>query len=431
MKSGLQLLEVVPLGINFIPRANHVPTVPSFHIPCVPDSFPNQASHSPRILNSFNLTKMPSTINPPSRLWAPPKNGCLHEKDGREFSALLQSGRLAANTISGHYPKLSTHPGLIFTVSSSYGGQILLAHLSSLMYSYWDSAPSGPSAYHIAHTHLRPPLDKIAREETISWGTHRLNAPHNEFVYIIEDTDAGSIVANHTMTTFHLVLGMRTSPAAALVRAGISLPCKVRLTALPFRGALVYDGLLGGAGPVPVAAADRTRLLERYASARQNGQIVTGFLVDTTLPAETDVKKTDRPLETLSDSEKSAVNAINSARKKDGMLVFRRFGYSEQENPRHIIVMIDGNVGRGTFMSQALVPRKDEILEEIVKLTRSGRISRRIAVDDKLISEEVRVVTSHAGLEVGFYPPPCPEDLCFMETVPDGMLEQLRDRYGG
>lgn len=97
----------------------------------------------------MDKTNMPSTSNPPCRLRAAVKDACLHEKDGREFSAILQAGRLAANIIAGQYPVLTENPHLVFHLEDFPNGEVILAHLTAQMYTYWTNAPTGPSAHKV------------------------------------------------------------------------------------------------------------------------------------------------------------------------------------------------------------------------------------------------------------------------------------------
>lgn len=226
------------------------------------------------------------------------------------------------------------------------------------------------------------------------------------------------------MTLFHRVLGMRHSPVSALLGGNTPLPVKARLTALPFRGVLVYDGLISNIKPV--SPTEKRRLLERYAAARENGDIVTGLRTGRNRFTDEGADAAPRPFHSLTSSEKNAVRQIRKARREEGMLIFRRAAYTEEDNPGHMVVGLEDGRACSTFCSRRLVPSLEEILRQLIDISKSGRIPTSIAVDDRAVSEQLRVVIDHAGLYGGVYPPSCPEEIAFLARVPPNVLESLR-----
>lgn len=215
--------------------------------------------------------------NPPVTLQGgPPRNAVLPSADGRQFSACLQCALLAANSITRQYPSLLS-PDAMEAVRRTPAGQVVLSHLTALAYSYWDTAPAGPGVCTFAARHLVPPVDAVCRDECWMWGTTRLNSEVDERLTIVTETDAGSVVADPSGETFYLVCGLMSSPATAVKRAGVALPATVRLSALPFRGVLVYDGLISGGPPVPVTGEAKTKILAAYEAAKAAGALVTGM----------------------------------------------------------------------------------------------------------------------------------------------------------
>lgn len=215
--------------------------------------------------------------NPPVTLeGGAPHNAVLPSTDGRLFSACLQCALLSANSITRQYPSLLA-PAAMDAVRRTPAGQVVLCHLTALAYSYWDTAPAGPGVCTLAARHLVPPVDAVCRDECWMWGTTRLTCEVDERLTIVAETDAGSVVADPAGETFYLVCGLMSSPAAAVKRAGVALPAAVRLSALPFRGVLVYDGLVGGGPPVPVTGEAKAKILAAYEAAKAAGALVTGM----------------------------------------------------------------------------------------------------------------------------------------------------------
>ncbi|KAI0562742.1 hypothetical protein FGB62_54g126 [Gracilaria domingensis] len=403
---------------------------------------------------------MAQSSNPPSQLSDKPRNACLPRLDGIQFSAMLQSARLAANSIANLYPDIT-----VSTIDRAYGsqdGQIKLMHLSAYMYSYWHTAPTGPSVFDIAAQQLRGNLGQLFREQCAAWDTLRLNSSLSKCLYVIEEGEDGSLVADHTMTKFYRVLGMKTSPAAALIRRKAELPVATRFTALPFRGHLVYDGIIMGAQGDGLSPEKKRMLMERSRAAKAAGNVITGFHIEAARKespvsdvviekmstkqlkqfvlqrggsVSTCVERSDLVSQALSLSEKPALaeaedtksskhelskeqkdqaDRLKKLEKREGMVVFRRFGYTEESNSAHMVTLLDGSSFIGSFCSKNLVPSASEILDELLKTTeKSGKAFSMIAVDDKETANAVNLVTKEAGIYTGFYPPPSEEEQMF------------------
>lgn len=204
---------------------------------------------------------------------------------------------MSANVASNHYPKLLEDWSSLDRAYESMEGKLVLSHLTAVMYSYWDAAPSGPCVYHLTCSALRPPADAVCRDEAYGWGRLRVHAGNGDFMYIVDETDQGTIIADEMKNTFYRVYGLKKTPGQLLLGVGLTLPVQTRLTALPFRGVLVFDGMMGGAMPpetVTGLAADT--LKKNYARAKKKGRIITGLHVDTPArPAATTTTPTPTP----------------------------------------------------------------------------------------------------------------------------------------
>jgi hypothetical protein len=223
---------------------------------------------------------MPAPSRIPVTLKGGISNVILHRSDGGEFSGVLECSRLAANHVADLYPGIETPPNLDACRHSAHG-QIKLAHLTCAAYSYWDFAPQGEGVLASTIAHVQPALGDIARRDCTAWGTHRLVA---QGVYVVDERDDGCVLANKEMTKFWRVVGIITPPGKALERAGLTLPVITSLTALPFRGVLAYDGLLGmGHKPEQVTdAAVKAKLRSMYEEALAAGTIT--LAIDVTGP---------------------------------------------------------------------------------------------------------------------------------------------------
>ena len=121
------------------------------------------------------------------------------------------------------------------------------------------------------------------------------------------------------------------------------------------------------------------------------------------------------------------------------MWVFRRYGYSERENPEHHFMVMGGpmplpatDAGGGDGMmammmdpsnfwhkSAALVPTVDEILTAFRSALKSRAWGGRgkpkwIAVDAKELVDRLDEILKPAGVSAGYYPPPSDEELMSM-----------------
>ncbi|OSX69409.1 hypothetical protein BU14_1545s0002 [Porphyra umbilicalis] len=231
-------------------------------------------------------------VNPPIRLiGGPPRNALLSDRDAMDFRSNMDTAVVVVNSMIGRYP-LVFSIGALRVIRQTQDGLLVVPHLTAVAYSFWEVGPTGPGVGALTACHLVPPFDAVCRAESGAWGTTRLNAKPGEQMTVLKDTDRGSVVADAAGTTFYLVVGLRVSPATALTRAGFTLPFQTRLTALPFRGVLVYDGLVSGR-PVPVRGAQAARLEAAYEAALAAGTVITGLIPSASAPPPPPPVRTD------------------------------------------------------------------------------------------------------------------------------------------
>jgi len=222
-------------------------------------------------------------VNPPIRLiGGPPLSELITDRDAIDFRRIMDTAVVVVNSMIGRYPLVFSTDALD-AIRRTRDGLLVAAHLTAVAYSFWEVGSTGPGVGELTACHMPPPFDAVCRAESGAWGTTRLNAEPGQQMTVLKDTDRGSVVADAAGTTFYLVVGLINSPATALTRAGFTLPFQTRLTALPFRGVLVYDGLLSGR-PVPVRGAQAARLDAAYEAALAVGTVITGLMPSASVP---------------------------------------------------------------------------------------------------------------------------------------------------
>jgi hypothetical protein len=88
-------------------------------------------------------------------------------------------------------------------------------------------------------------------------------------------------------------------------------------------------------------------------------------------------------LDKLAAIPKSPANQEAFGGAPDGYWVFRRFGYTEAENPMHVGIVLAGANPLGQFKCSALVPTALDILKGLVSMSRKMRKRPlQIGIDD-------------------------------------------------
>mmetsp|Transcript_7326 Transcript_7326/g.12028 ORF Transcript_7326/g.12028 Transcript_7326/m.12028 type:complete len:299 (-) Transcript_7326:65-961(-) len=110
----------------------------------------------------------------------------------------------------------------------------------------------------------------------------------------------------------------------------------------------------------------------------------------------------------LSKEIQKALDAIAASDKYDDLWVFRQFGYSENENPNHMVcVMESSGIMVKMFQTKKLEPTFDEIVSNIAKLCEEKRrIPKAMCVDYQPIVKRLQNELRHRGLLMSYYPPP-------------------------
>jgi hypothetical protein len=192
-------------------------------------------------------------------------DGALIEKDGRTMSFFLDTGRIISNDMMPVVPGLSDDMNAIYHLRQTPKGLMQISMLTARMYSLWyeNAKKNGDGVYanlrYNANSYMNSPdiashpnfdqfeswAELLKNKELESWGDKKYRISGN--FWIVEMRNDGAVMAsmdNSGMVC--LVLGIAEPIVALLQRSGVRLPHPVALTLLPFKGRLVYDGVLVG-----------------------------------------------------------------------------------------------------------------------------------------------------------------------------------------
>jgi hypothetical protein len=383
--------------------------------------------------------------------------GVMIEEEGRCFSEILDMGRFLVNSYFGCIiPDMEWPDGLI-SLKGSQKGLKQLTILTSQMYSFWTRANGKPvlgllrdlvdEQYarqlkpnerevtgrmpRIASS-LRLIREAVLSREVAKWGEQDFRIT-GEF-WVCEQRDDGAVLVSTTQKGLVcLALGIADRITKFFPAVSYAKPAMAKITLLPYKRRLVYDGLLSAAaGDAPADLEQRVREAE-----------ATGALVRS-IPYPPD--ETDEERQRLQSggtpgwgtpAPKSAAGPASLSRQhqelvaklvalptfpdtssspdapQPGMWVMRRMGYSETENPEHMgMVMSAAGMALGPFSSAALEPTADELLSALGGIAvRARKRPLCVLVDAQDAVAGVRRVLEQAGIQVVFYPPPSNEEV--------------------
>lgn len=385
------------------------------------------------------------------------EDGRLVESEGRAMSALLDMARWLVNDMTGCYrlPELNDVHSMI-----DRGEYNKIVHLNSLCWTLWHEGQGTHAVTGAAQSGVYPKLvewtkqivgaggpqpgaafahglHQYALDDCSRWASERVHGP---FFLLRNEPGKGAILISHDRKTVVHATGIAT-PLASLIAqqaSGASLPCSLMVTLLPFAGKLVYDGILQGCPKQPGegTAALAAELEAIYARARREGTVLPNGNSRSRAgapPSSSQPRTASAPSAVPALSAKSrkllqqleTISPPPPCREEDAEIwVFRRWGYSEAENPEHRVVLISSVDGsplppNGVFCTQRLVPSADEILAQLRAAARTlGRKPHRVEVDDSQLSVVLRAWQAEAcpdsavrtGNFFGFYPPPSAEE---------------------
>jgi len=308
-------------------------------------------------------------------------------------------------------------------------------------------------------------LHPLVEKECAQWPLRRLTG---SFFFGAEDADGAALLVDEKLEKVYRVLGISTS-VGNLIRSLMSgrnpIGTTVKLTLLPWLGVITYDGTVRCEPP---PGATRSALVELAEKAQADGTLVTVLPTVADAPllskrieikglqskselngrfgiasAFDDEKgryvvaledgsgsfklKPDNvlaapkanvpraPRVTLGENEIAIQKRLKALPAMDDCWVFRRFGYTEKENPNNIVVIMnDHGLAVGQLISKKLEPTAAEYLAALEESCRGRRKPNMIAVDEQGAVERLQKILKPAGIIAGYYPPPSDEELSAM-----------------
>jgi hypothetical protein len=315
-----------------------------------------------------------------------------------------------------------------------------LACLNACIYTYWNSMPndltrgifdelkayvnSAEEDYYGA----KEALDRDCKY----WKSSRINGT---FIVLMERPD-GTIIVSNDLRNVYLVLGQAQSLGEVSnltypkyggppIRGksyprpkfhGPLLGSRICGTLINWEEKIVYDGFL-------VPEEGPTKAVLRKAIKAYTKAVDTNTLIVALAKAETTTYK----MEVFSLDEYELVKAelrqkldeieatpFAAPSNSPFMCVARRHGYSEQENPDHLVAMIgdQGNWLVPFFQTKELIPTVQEYVELLYQVVVTNRMGKpqTMAIDADVRVEKLQTLLKDTGVHVVYYPPPSPEE---------------------
>jgi hypothetical protein len=337
------------------------------------------------VVKAVNLLPEPKIPTDAAETRAGTQNGLLVEEHGRDVSFVLDTVRFLVGFCLLKDPDIQYLPDIDRLKDLD---MIKVNYLTALGWTHWldpgaFSGTGGRGIYQCLKEYLRNDMVKE------SWGSVDNMPPdyrriydalvhpaavmgwnvrvHGDFWIVSMDSDGTYIVPDLNHRAVYQVLGL-TQPLGTMVhRQYNGRIVKMRLTMIPWFGRLVYDGVVSPvdsfgdlAGPEKAGARLEQKLREAVKSAKKDGRVVARLAqLEVTGGSRVgiDGKEPTSGTDTLSLStppqEQPEASAEEQRLVKDlkaiphippsmrsGTWTFRRFAYTEEENPEHIGIIL-------------------------------------------------------------------------------------------
>jgi hypothetical protein len=414
-----------------------------------------------------NLHKEPPITT--SKRRAACQGGSLVETEGRALSFALDSMRLCVATTFVCDEQVQTHED-IQELKESESGFLKQNRLTASAWSFWSDGrgfrTSNPKG---VYEELREYIRVSLPESNGGLETLKSGFPSYQLVYdAVDDFEAIKGWNCRVTGDFYIVGGESegtflvptTNLNAVYQCVGTKNPIPfdgdyprpvcMHLTMIPWYGRLVYDGVLtppaGYARPPMVDPEVAKQLRESVEKAKAEGRVISRLRQ---LEVEGGSRKGlhDRiernessvPVEQSKPTpeEDSLVKKIGSFERVDGepfdekpgtLWVFRRFGYTEVENPNHVGIILAGAQAIAPFECLALIPTSIDILKALLKNTcQRGKRPIVVGIDDNTCCDRVKFLLKSLGdMEVFYYPPPTPEETMASMSLEDHQQDRRR-----
>lgn len=300
-----------------------------------------------------------------------------------------------------------------------------IAILTGLVFTHWNKLGASDADIvselrEFAEVNPALGLGPLISQDVVFWHATR---KRGTFVVLLGRPD-GTVFISEAAKEVYLVQGIASSIHKKL-RADAEgvINVRVECTLLCWQGRIVYDGTMvveGSQGaPPPSDPSRRQRVLDMYHAAVAAGTVITTLAkveerLPERLPATADVVtalRRELAVELLSLGRAPTLPALK--RDFPDFWVFRRLGYTEAENPAHVLAVM-GNEGSIVEMftpMSALVPTAKDIVGLMCRIV--SRIKSKpgvVMVDAIEIVDVLTAVLAGTGVDVQYYPPPSQEE---------------------
>lgn len=196
---------------------------------------------------------------------------------------------------------------------------------------------------------------------------------------------------------------------------------KLRLTLLPYDNRIVYDGLM--TVMEPMSHQQLKRSFKAYVNAFNTKTLIHRIeLIEPKVESHQEIKLSGTELlqvKSIAQDIKSlpyiSTKPITTNNPIGESWIFRRHGYSEQENPEHAVTVMQSS-GMPLVMYHQLnqlVPTAMEILsilQTCIDMVGNKKPNTIFVDEESLVEPLDEVLSKMAGIKVSYYPPPSQEE---------------------
>ena len=417
-------------------------------------------AHAGALLRVKPSNLSPSPTPPAEAVAEVTGTGHLLEREYLCLYETLMNGRIAVNEMNhGNVCKNVRGGAAGFADLARLQDMKIIARLTSRMYSEWTSGklPDGNvgGVYHflrlnaentLAHYKKSAPpgvpLPESVKQMYSAWCEEGDVARWGDaasrrtgLFFLVEDTVNGAVMVDEKDGAVYEVFGIKETVCEPIIRGGGYLPQAVTTTLLPWRGRIVYDGVMKGDVGGHITPAVAAMLEARVRRARECGAVVRNISHHGPLSDDYDWSKSikaemARAATTSADDE----GVVNLAKKllafpvasgaAGEMWIMRRFGYTKQDNPRNMLICMAGPIAapNGPAFTKDLDLTPEEILRYALQCAKGlGGRPKMMGIDHQITHVRVAAALKKAGggdgdpskpnaIICGYYPPPSQEE---------------------
>ena len=321
-----------------------------------------------------------------------------------------------------------------------------LGFLNAGIYSYWNSMPADPTRgiYDCLKDYVNAQPDYYGAKAGVIrdcpyWKSSRVNG---SFIVLMERPD-GTVLVSKDLKSVYLVLGQAQSlgEIANVKFASNGGPPQrgkvypkpkfhspligscISTTLINWEDKIVYDGLL-----MPEDSPTKSVLkkaLQAYIKAVDTKTMIVAFEKKESAIPKIEVYSSGEydQIRTELRHKLDEIRAASVAPPKYSpmMWVARRHGYTEKDNPDHLVTILGAQAGSCLMpmvQTKDLIPSVHEYFDMLYQLIVSERKGKpqSFAIDSDVRVEMLRSILKDTGIHVGYYPPPSPEEEKIMDV---------------